>query len=731
MADLTLIIPFYNEEAYLHMAVQSIKAQGLDNTQILVVNDNPETYSQDWFDGYSLPRDVTVLHHAHNRGLSAARNTGLAAAIGEFVGFLDADDYYTTDGLAQQLHMAQETHADITHAPCYLSNFGTPAVQMLLRDRLFFTTAKSSKGLLSSEEAQFITSSWSSLYRRDFLLANDLAFDEEQQKFEDRLFVLQTITAAKSISYLGTPARVWRRRAGSISVTKTDPYIHQLQVQLLEKCLGHIRREVASGALPPRFEKRELFNSVGRLIWDMDILPALAHNPDAHYSDLGQRIQTLLGDDSFGHEIFDDPMLTHISRIGMKTKKGFISREMFFAVHKYLREGAFTQAFEVLTAAAPKPAKPMVPMTPLRKTLVLHLGMHKTGTTFIQHNLHHHRDALLRRGVLVPRTGFDDQIGRGSRVGSFPGHQGLLHALRRGEMEVWQELHREIAQSPASKVLISCENMLYPMHENRDAALAKLTSALGFFEAAEAVAVIRRPDVQIEAFWRELVSNGNPMGARSLGEFINDAAPRLTDLEGLFAPFEAAFGTPVRLLDYADATAQDKLWPAFLKLVGTDLSMPAIAAPRYPTPDRRTTQLAQLATAMGGPMAQRQAVLATLYQSMPKGTGDESGLSPAARQKILRSFEAHDPSFSASRGYAPDVAQWIDALDQGGEWTPSDSFTTADIEAVINARLFAETPQDYASNTVQSPVVETRKIYVPRRRRIRLRPWVRRLLRLR
>ena len=67
------------------------------------------------------PGPVRVLHHDHNRGLSAARNTGVAAATGGWIGFLDAADYFTEHGLARQVDAARAEGADITHANTYVT----------------------------------------------------------------------------------------------------------------------------------------------------------------------------------------------------------------------------------------------------------------------------------------------------------------------------------------------------------------------------------------------------------------------------------------------------------------------------------------------------------------------------------------------------------------------------------------------------------------------------------
>ncbi len=306
MTALSVIIPFYDERAFLRGALNSVFSQRVEAMQVIVVNDNPDMFSP--ADMTELAGDrVELVQHRRNLGLSAARNSGLARARGRFVAFLDADDFYVGSGLARQFARADETGADITHAQTYYSRPGNPATRLLPRDEALFSEPVCTHGLLDAERAQFIVSSWSSIYRRDFLARNDLRFDAEQTRFEDRLFVLQTVTRAEKIAFLGHPTRVWRGRAGSISVAPPSPETDLLKVQLLEKCLAHIRAEVAANRLPPRILKRELFNTVSRLIWDMQVIDAICRDSDR--AGLGARIVALLGQDRFGQAILDDEVL--------------------------------------------------------------------------------------------------------------------------------------------------------------------------------------------------------------------------------------------------------------------------------------------------------------------------------------------------------------------------------------------------------------------------------------
>ncbi|SEM50622.1 Glycosyl transferase family 2 [Loktanella fryxellensis] len=694
---LSVILTYYDETPFLQMAVSSVAAQGIDGIELIIVNDNPARFSQQDFDHYDLPAFARVVHHAQNLGLSAARNTGLSHATGTHVGFLDGDDYYVAGGLAAQLAHTRATGACITHAQCYVSRLRSPQVDLLRRDRLLFGTPRTGEGLTAFEEAQFITSSWSSLYRRDFLTDNALAFDPAQRKFEDRLFVLQTVTAARRIATLGRPTRVWRRRAGSISVTRGDPDLHRLQVQLLEKCVAHVTDQSVTGRLPPRFLKREHFNTFSRVIWDLQIIDAIATADHPAYGELGQRIAALLDGGRFGHAIFDDPVLAPVNRVGLRSRQGVIGRTDIFALHRMLRDADFAGAAALLAdrraaAASPPPARPMVHSA--RPRLILHVGLHKTGTTYLQHQLLAQRAALLDQGILVPLTGLTDHGHAAIRAGGQPGHQGLLGALRRDDPKVWQSLEAELAQAaqvPIHTVVVSCENMLLPLADDRDERIRMLAGLTHRFASAVPVVTLRRPDHQIESFWREIVCNGQRMGARSLEEFTGDTAPLLCDLPALIGPVEALTGERAILLDFDAARARDGLWADLCTAIGMTQAPTPVPVPRYPSAGPRITQAARLINALIPETSLRIATLRDLFAVWPAEEPGGWTMPVSMASHVLDRFEIASAAYAAERGYVPPFAAWRADLATTPRAEPA-ILTAADLARLRDARLRCERP---------------------------------------
>jgi glycosyltransferase involved in cell wall biosynthesis len=96
----SVIIPTYNRAALVRQALASVKAQTYRDFEIVVVDDGG---TDDTYEVLSADRELRVLRHPSRRGVSAARNTGIAAARGKWLAFLDSDDLWLPDKLARQM----------------------------------------------------------------------------------------------------------------------------------------------------------------------------------------------------------------------------------------------------------------------------------------------------------------------------------------------------------------------------------------------------------------------------------------------------------------------------------------------------------------------------------------------------------------------------------------------------------------------------------------------------
>lgn len=111
--SVTVIIPVYNVIDYLEDCLNSVLNQSYSNLEIILIDDGSYDGSQSVCDKTQAKDSRVKVIHQQNKGLSAARNAGLDLASGEYIMFLDSDDYWETDTVAYMLELAIESKADM------------------------------------------------------------------------------------------------------------------------------------------------------------------------------------------------------------------------------------------------------------------------------------------------------------------------------------------------------------------------------------------------------------------------------------------------------------------------------------------------------------------------------------------------------------------------------------------------------------------------------------------
>lgn len=110
---ISVIIPMYNAEKYVEKCLNSLLKQTYKNLEIIIVNDGSKDNSQAICEQYMSQDKRITLINTENRGAGSARNTGIEVAKGEYISFIDSDDYVCADYYERLLHMLEQTDADI------------------------------------------------------------------------------------------------------------------------------------------------------------------------------------------------------------------------------------------------------------------------------------------------------------------------------------------------------------------------------------------------------------------------------------------------------------------------------------------------------------------------------------------------------------------------------------------------------------------------------------------
>lgn len=210
----SIIVPVYNVEKYLDQCILSILAQIYQNFELLLVDDGSTDSSGAICDKYASQDSRVVVYHKENAGLSSARNVGISNAKGEYILFVDSDDYWCTPYVLDTLlEHAIQNDADIVRGElCYVDEDGN-----YLWDTR--TKAKEKCAKIPLSNSQFISNIisgkwwvWISIYKSEVLQK----FDEEQKFQEDIEFHIRLFTRKLRCVYIPYVFYAYRIRSGSL-----------------------------------------------------------------------------------------------------------------------------------------------------------------------------------------------------------------------------------------------------------------------------------------------------------------------------------------------------------------------------------------------------------------------------------------------------------------------------------------------------------------------------------
>ena len=112
---ISIIVPAYNIEKFVERCLESISAQTYQDLEIIVVDDGSTDSTAEVIDQYRKKDDRVIAIHKQNGGVSTARSAGLAIATGEYIGFVDGDDYIEPQMFERLLTNMRKYGADISH----------------------------------------------------------------------------------------------------------------------------------------------------------------------------------------------------------------------------------------------------------------------------------------------------------------------------------------------------------------------------------------------------------------------------------------------------------------------------------------------------------------------------------------------------------------------------------------------------------------------------------------
>ena len=220
MPRFSVIIPVYCVEAYLDECVHSVLAQDFSDFELILVDDGSPDHCPEMCDQYAKNDTRIRVIHQKNEGLAAARNSGLRQATGDYILFLDSDDFWNSKTLLTELNNRTSPKTDIILFSCIDWEVSTDTYQKPRREYDMLQIQQSGKENVLCyllESKLFPGGAVVSAVRRRFLESKHIRFDDNIRACEDYDWLFQIFLHADTIDAINAPYYTYRRHGGTLS----------------------------------------------------------------------------------------------------------------------------------------------------------------------------------------------------------------------------------------------------------------------------------------------------------------------------------------------------------------------------------------------------------------------------------------------------------------------------------------------------------------------------------
>ena len=249
---LSVIIAVYNAENYIKECLESIEKQTVQDFQLVLVDDGSEDLSRGICENYaSAHENASVVCISHS-GAAAARNEGLKQATGDYVLFLDSDDFILRDDFFEMLllHSKKGGEAIFFKYCDYFDDTKTiKYCPFSYKNAISAETYGEKIQALVNDDA-FYGMAWTKCIKRSFLLEHGITF-KEGLKGEDMDWNFKLVTSLQDVDFIDEPFIAYRRRAGSASGDNSLKLLADFVyiVKKWQKCVSELGDEVLKTAL--------------------------------------------------------------------------------------------------------------------------------------------------------------------------------------------------------------------------------------------------------------------------------------------------------------------------------------------------------------------------------------------------------------------------------------------------------------------------------------------------
>ena len=212
---ISIVVPIYKVEKYIHKCIDSILAQTFTDFELILVDDGSPDNCGKICDEYAMKDSRIKVIHKKNGGLSDARNAGIDTAIGEYIGFVDSDDYIESDMYKDLYEVIINNDADISITGIKEVNEEGRVIYKYLPEKIDFSE------LLKQAYA------CNKLFKRNLFLENNLYF-QNNRHYEDIELIPKLIAKSNKIVGVNKLAYNYLKRGNSITSVKDEKILDNL-----------------------------------------------------------------------------------------------------------------------------------------------------------------------------------------------------------------------------------------------------------------------------------------------------------------------------------------------------------------------------------------------------------------------------------------------------------------------------------------------------------------------
>ena len=210
---ISVIVPVYNAEKYLHRCVDSILSQSYTDFELLLIDDGSPDNSGTICDEYAAKDNRVRVFHKENAGVSKSRNLGLDNAWGEWIAFVDSDDYVHEDYLRELYNLCD---ADLVVGSYQMVGTDTPISGVIPKETYLRGNLKDAL-LLYGETGNF-RGAMCKMYKREIINLNNIRYNEKMSASEDWLFALEYLKYVNKLVTIDCPYYFYEQGiSGSLS----------------------------------------------------------------------------------------------------------------------------------------------------------------------------------------------------------------------------------------------------------------------------------------------------------------------------------------------------------------------------------------------------------------------------------------------------------------------------------------------------------------------------------